>query len=233
MKILLADDSDLVRLLFEGALRSTGHEVMGVADGTAAWAAFERCEPAIVILDWQMPGMDGMEVCRRIRSHAASDTTFVLMVSARSAGEDLAQALAAGVDDFVTKPVTPATLRARLQIAERVIAKSEARREAEKQLAHSRWLAGIGETTLALQHELNNPLFGLLAHSEVLIDDPALPAELRVDLMIVMAGARRVAEVVRRLASLEKPRSITYVADSRMIDLSDPTIPPDLDGTAS
>ena len=85
----------------------------------------------MVILDWQMPGLDGLEVCRRLRAHPEGDITFVLGATARDRADDLTAVLDAGADDYMSKPVTPDNLQARLRIAERRIEVSRARRSAE------------------------------------------------------------------------------------------------------
>ena len=83
MRVLFADDDPLMRLVLEQVLRAAGHEPIAAEDGLQAWTAFEREKPPLVILDWLMPGLDGLEVCRRIRAHPLGDVTFVLVVTAR------------------------------------------------------------------------------------------------------------------------------------------------------
>jgi CheY-like chemotaxis protein len=221
MHVLIVEDSDTIRRMLENAVERAGYSVTSVGDGLTAWDSFQKTTPPIVILDWQIPGLDGLEVCRRIREHHASDETFVLMITSRETDADLAAALAVGVDDYMTKPVGQAHLRARLQIARLRIAQRVERRKLDEELAHSRWLAGIGETTLALQHELNNPLFALIGLAELFGNDPGSSENQRADISLIVEQARRVAAVVRRLSTLKDPRSVTYMADALMIDLSE------------
>ena len=123
----------------------------------------------------------------------------------------------------MSKPSTPENLRARLEIAARRIAQEEARRAAESELARARWLAGIGETTIALEHEINNPLSALLGHTELLLMDRALHDDQRDELETVRAQAASIADVVRRLAKLKDPRAVANRSGARMIDLSKDT----------
>src|SRR5688500_16872216 len=143
MDVVLADDSDVSRRMLAATLERCGHRVIAVADGEAAWAAFEQRRPPMLILDWQMPGIDGLEVCRRVRGAPGGADVFVLMVTGRDSATHLGDALAAGVDDYVTKPVVPLHLEARVRIAERRIEQALARRSAEEALATAQWLAGI------------------------------------------------------------------------------------------
>jgi signal transduction histidine kinase len=97
------------------------------------------------------------------------------------------------------------------------------RRTAEEELARSRWLAGIGETTIALEHEINNPLSALLGHAELLMMDNDLNEDQQEQLRIIQEQAARIAQVVRRLAKLKNPQSVEYLAGALMLDLSSRT----------
>ena len=220
MRVLFADDDIIARSLTAAVLADLAHEVTIVENGEQAWEAFQREPAPLVILDINMPGMDGLEVCRNIRGHEHGREAFVLIVTARDGRDDLANVLEAGADDYVTKPSSPENLRARLEIAKRRIAQDEARRTAESELARSRWLAGIGETTIALEHEINNPLSALLGHAELLMMDRSLSADHQEQLLIIQEQAARIAQVVRRLAKLKNPQSVEYLAGSLMLDLS-------------
>jgi DNA-binding response OmpR family regulator len=220
MRVLFADDDVIARTLLAAVLTHLGHESRGAADGERVWAMYQEAPAPLVILDLNMPVLDGLEVCRRIRAHEAGRETFVLVVTARDGREDLAAVLDAGADEYVMKPSSPENLRARLEIAARRINQDRARRAAESELARARWLAGIGETTIALEHEINNPLSALLGHAELLLMDDVLTADQREQLQVIREQAARIADVVRRLARLKNPQSVEYLAGARMIDLS-------------
>ena len=220
MRVLFADDDIIARTLMEAVLSDLLHDATVVDNGQAAWDAFQELPVPLVVLDINMPGMDGLEVCRRIRAHKAGRETFVVIVTARDGREDLVDVLEAGADDYVTKPASPENLRARLEIAERRIAQDVQRRAAEAESARSRWLAGIGETTIALEHEINNPLSALLGHAELLVMEGGLTAEQLEQLGVIQEQAARIAQVVRRLARLKNPQSVEYLAGSLMLDLS-------------
>ena len=222
-RALIADDDEMMRLLIQTVAVERGYEVEVAENGEHAWGAYQRLRPTLLILDWQMPGMDGLEVCRRVRELDPSRATFVLMITARDTDTDLAMVLDVGVDDYLSKPLSADALRARLAIAERRIALEAQRRGAEAELARARWLAGIGETTIAVEHEINNPLAALLGSISLLEMSSALDkldVEDRESVDVITKQARRIADVVKRLSKLKNPRSVEYLRGSKMIDLS-------------
>ena len=219
MRVIFADDDVIARTLLCAVLADLGHEVALAEDGESAWRLFQEAPAPLVVLDINMPGLDGLTVTRLIRAHEAGREAFVLVVTARDGRDDLASVLEAGADDYVTKPSSPENLRARLEIAGQRIIQNAARRAAEAELARSRWLAGIGETTIAIEHEINNPLSALLGHAELLLMEEGLTPDQLDSLRIIQDQAGRIAEVVRRLAKLKNPQSVEYLAGSRMLDL--------------
>lgn len=220
MRVLLADDDVIARTLLCAVLADFNHEVVVAEDGERAWELFQEAPTPLVVLDINMPGLDGLTVCRLIRGHDAGRETFVVVVTARDGRDDLTAVLAAGADDYVTKPTSPENLRARLEIAGQRIVQNAASRAAEAELARSRWLAGIGETTIAIEHEINNPLSALLGHAELLLmEEGGMNDEQKDSLRIIQEQATRIADVVRRLARLKNPQSVEYLAGSRMLDL--------------
>lgn len=220
MKALIADDDTLMRTLTTHAVRERGHEILEASDGEQALNIFGAEHPQLVIVDWNMPSLTGVDVCRHIRQSEWSRETFVVMLTARDAGEDLLAALDAGVDDYVTKPVMLSHLRARIAIAERRVEENAARWRAEGELAQSRWLAGVGELAIALQHEINNPLASLISHASLLSASPTLVPDDAAAVEILLTEARRIAAVVKRLTSIREPQSVEYVGKRRMVDLN-------------
>lgn len=227
MHVLLADDDPMMRDLLGAVLTAHGHTVVAHADGAEVWAAFERMPTSMVILDWQMPRMDGLEVCRRVRAHAEGDLTYLLVITSRNGMDDLDSVLDAGADDYLPKPVTPADIVARLRIAEKRMETAAARRSVEAELRKARYLAGIGEVSLALQHEINNPLAALLTNSSLITSGLLSEDEVMESLETIDVQARRIADVVKRLNTIEAPRSVEYIEGHRMVDLGGvPTPPP-------
>jgi phosphoserine phosphatase RsbU/P len=221
MRVVLADDDPVMERFLRGALERRGHDVVLTSDGEAAWTAIESDPPPLAVLDWNMPVVDGLEVCRRARAGDATRNTFLLVVTGRDTSEDVQAALEAGADDYMTKPLDPAQLMARLAIAERRIALDAERRDAVDKLARAQWLAGIGETAIAVQHEVNNPLTALMIEAQSIAQIATASAELRALGESINAQSARIASIVKRLGQLQDPRSVEYLrGGSRMIDLS-------------
>lgn len=219
MRVLLADDDELMRGLIAAVFEAHGHTVDGHSDGAAVWAAYEAAPAPCVVLDWQMPGLDGLEVCRRIRAHDDGAHAYILVITARSGMHSLEAVLDAGADDYLSKPVSPEEIAARLRIAERRMEQAAARRAAEAELQKARYLAGVGEVSLAIQHEINNPLAALLTNSALISSGMLNADEVPTSLKVIDEQARRIAEVVRRLQGIEAPRSVEYLKGQRMVDL--------------
>lgn len=219
MRILLADDDRAMCDLLEAVLAALGHKVETTMDGAAAWAAYQADPAPLVVLDWEMPGLDGLEVCRRIRAHPEGERSYVLMVTARSGSAHLEEVLDAGADDYLAKPVSPDDLSARLRIAERRMELGARRREAEAELREARYLAGIGELSISLQHEINNPLTAVLTTVQLLNAGMFEPEELPASLQTIEKEARRIAELLRKLREAKTHRSVEYVHGKRMVDL--------------
>ena len=113
-RVLVADDTDSVRALFRKLLAAEGHDVLAVQDGVEALAAMEKHHPDIVLLDVQMPRLDGLEVCRRLKADPATRLTPVILVTGQADMADCIKGIEAGADEFLTKPVHPHELRARV-----------------------------------------------------------------------------------------------------------------------
>ncbi|BDI30603.1 hypothetical protein CCAX7_26540 [Capsulimonas corticalis] len=121
MKIIIAEDDPVSMRALRMVLESLGHQVTAVASGALAWSALQAETFPIVITDWMMPDMDGIELCRNIRSRKNAPYTCVIMLTAKQTREDRVKGLNAGADVFLTKPLVREDLIARLQVAERIL----------------------------------------------------------------------------------------------------------------
>ncbi|MCI0330903.1 MAG: response regulator transcription factor [candidate division Zixibacteria bacterium] len=121
MKILVAEDDAVSRLILEKALQGWGHSVTSCESGKAAWGLYQAGEFRVVISDWMMPEMDGPELCRKIRSLERSDYTYIILLTAKTGKENFMEGMESGADDYLTKPFDADELKIRLKVAERIL----------------------------------------------------------------------------------------------------------------
>ncbi|MCB1734788.1 MAG: SpoIIE family protein phosphatase [Gammaproteobacteria bacterium] len=121
MQVLLADDSKDMLILTSTVLEKSGYEVITAADGQEAWEILLANPIQMVISDWMMPRMDGLELCRRIRAHDFPKYIYTILLTGRSDRESLVEGMEAGADDFLTKPVNIAELRVRVRAGVRIL----------------------------------------------------------------------------------------------------------------
>jgi len=122
MRILMAEDEGVSRLVLGSKLKELGHEVIEARDGTEAWTLFQKEPAQVIVTDWLMPGMDGGEFCELVRARVDQPYTYIIVLTSLSGKVSYLEAMDAGADDFLTKPVDMDELTARLRVAERVLA---------------------------------------------------------------------------------------------------------------
>jgi two-component system, NtrC family, sensor kinase len=155
MKVLIADDEAVSRRLLQNYLQKWGHEVTVAENGAEAWRLFEAGSFAVVITDWEMPEMDGVELVRGIRAASASGPGYVytILLTAKSQKEDLVEGMEAGADDFLTKPFDRDELRVRLRAGERIMQLEQELRQTKAALVQAEKLASIGRLEARPDHE--------------------------------------------------------------------------------
>ena len=121
MNILIADDDPVTLSLLSSRLGAWGHTVHQAAEGSAAWEIIRRTPIEIVVSDWMMPGLDGLQLCRRIREWHEPGYIYVILISAQDSKADIVRGLESGVDDYITKPIDMDALHARIEIGARIV----------------------------------------------------------------------------------------------------------------
>ena len=152
MKILVAEDDALSRTLLQRTLQRAGYEVTAVEDGCRALAELSKEDPPrLALLDWIMPGRDGIEVCREVRRRKEHAYTYLILLSSRETKQDIVQGLESGADDYLTKPYDAEELKARLRAGERILqledrlveARESMRFQATHDVLTSLWNRGV------------------------------------------------------------------------------------------
>jgi len=148
VKVLIAEDDALSRRVLEDTITRSGYDLVVTTDGLQAWEELQQEDaPLLAILDWMMPGMDGLQICRKVRESPAPVPTYLILVTTRERKEDIVAGLEAGANDYITKPFDRAELLARVRVGVRVVELQQNLagrvRELQEALAHVTQLQGI------------------------------------------------------------------------------------------
>jgi phosphoserine phosphatase RsbU/P len=148
MKLVLAEDDPTTRSVLMATLKRWGYQVQAACDGLEAWEALRQDHaPKLGLVDWMMPGLDGLEVCRKVRAQLTVEAPYLILLTARGQKGDIVEGLRAGANDYVCKPYDNEELQARLEVGKRMVELQSALagRVAELQhaLAHIKRLQGI------------------------------------------------------------------------------------------
>ena len=248
MEVLIVEDDLISRSLLKKVLTQLGHQTVEAGNGKEAWRLLKRRTIQMVITDWMMPEMDGIELCRNVRGERFDHYIYIIVVTYKDHRKDLIEVFTCGADDCITKPFDPEELKARLMTGLRVIDLEErhksiehnlsdedkgeqlrsALEELEKtqaQMFHSEKMASIGQLAAGVAHEINNPTGFISSNLKTLqgyqIDIKTLFEKYR-DLIATIAGAEGVASEVREaigeIAKLEKKIDIGFLMED-MVDL--------------
>ncbi len=176
MKVLIADDQAAIRVILKANLKKWNYDVCDVSDGKLAWDEIIANPPDIAILDWEMPEMDGIELCRQIRARKKLPFIYIIMITGKTDTSEIVAGLEAGADDYIAKPCPRDVLRSRVAVGARTVKyekelatrnvrlqeySSEMEKLAEersKQLVHTERIATAGVLSAGIAHEINNPM---------------------------------------------------------------------------
>ena len=163
MQILIAEDERVTRRQLHRQLNQMGHDVIEAADGREAWELFQSHATPIVVCDWEMPEMNGVDLVRRIRAADKPGYVYIVMLTGRSKKDDVVAGIEAGADDFVTKPFDRSELRARLNAGVRIVELEHSLVTANDRLRHE--LAVARELATAEHRKHEEPLSIVLVRS--------------------------------------------------------------------
>jgi len=165
MKILIAEDDLTSKLILEAMLSTWGYEVIAVSNGNDASEILLGADaPKIALLDWMMPGKDGIEVCRMVRDTETTSPPYIILLTGKGNKKDITNGLESGADDYIVKPYDKDELQARINVGKRMI-------ELQNVLVEKEKLNGIIELAGAVCHEMNQPMQVVLGLSEILLMD--------------------------------------------------------------
>ncbi|VAX24737.1 hypothetical protein MNBD_NITROSPINAE04-1823 [hydrothermal vent metagenome] len=213
-KILIVDDDPNIALLIEMTLdRVPEFEIQTASNGEMALEKIANDNPDLVLLDIMMPGIDGFEVCKRIKEDENTKFIPVIMISAKREMNDKLHGMKIGANDYITKPFNPEELVTRVKVHLRIKA-------LEKDLSSKKELEAALKMSITLQHEINNPLTGIIGNIELLKDwENMPPQEVNQSMSDVLSLSLRIKDIVHQLSKLSSVVPTTYVEGSEMIDI--------------
>jgi signal transduction histidine kinase len=157
IKIVFADDDIVARKLVLKLLADLDFNILIAENGIEAWKLLKASGARILVTDWVMPGLSGLDLCRKIREEYVDSYIYVILVAAKGSAEDTIEGLKAGADDFLVKPLDVGELKARLRTGLRIINLEDQYKKASSQLLHSEKMASVGQLAAGVAHEINNP----------------------------------------------------------------------------
>ena len=213
MRILIAEDDRISRRLLERKLASWGYEVVSCTNGAEAWQALHREDaPSLAILNWMMPGMDGVEVCREIRKQKHPGYTYIILLTARDRKRDIVEGIEAGADDYVTKPFNPHELKVRIRAGRRIL-------EMQAELMQREKLRGVLEMAGATCHEFNQPMQVISGYCELLLKQVRKDSLVYDQVAKILDAVDSMIKVTRKLQSITRYETREYIKGSMIIDI--------------
>ena len=218
MKILVAEDNLTTRRILEAILVKWNYDVISVSDGNDAWEKLhEKNPPRLIILDWMMPGINGVELCRKLRQEDPERPMYIILLTARDEKNDIVEGLGAGADDYIAKPFDKEELRARIDVGRRVVELQTALLEKEK-------LQVIFEMTGAICHELTQPMQAISGNSELILMSIQQDNPLYRNIKTIKDQVDLMRDITRKLKRVTRYKTKDYI-NSKIIDLDSSATP--------
>jgi phosphoserine phosphatase RsbU/P len=215
MKILIAEDDITSRTILAGILGKRGLEVITACHGKEAWEHLQTpAAPRLVLLDWIMPEMDGLEVCRRVRQQQTDLGPYIILLTVRRDKDDIVEGLKAGADDYICKPYDTNELLARIEVGRRVV-------DLQDRLIEQSKLQGALETVGAICHEFNQPLQAIFGYTELLLMEVAKEHPLYQKLRVINESVNRVGEINRKLMKISHYKTKKFLGEKDILDIEE------------
>jgi len=226
VKILVIDDNQDNLALIEGILEAEGYEVSCAKDGVTGMNIAKKILPDCVILDIQMPGCDGFEICQRLKRGARTKDSPVLFLSAKYLDEEsVVHGLDIGGQDYLLKPFNCAELIARVRVLVRIKKTDDTLRRAydelriaQDALLSSQRLETVRQVVATLTHELNQPLTAVVGNAEILQLDLQDPEQIE-SVGVIVREASRMSNIVQKLADATRLEVVAYVPGLSMLSI--------------
>lgn len=213
-KIMIVEDEEDTRFVLSRLLTKNDYEVESCANGVEALKALETYTPKVIVADWTMPQMDGLQLCNILKAKEEYKLIYFIVLTARASLKDRVMGLDVGADDFLVKPVENQELLARIRSGVRI----HNLQNELKAIEHNK---AVIEMACTIGHKINNPLSSLLMSIESLkseLDEKKL-SELEDDFFIIKEATGRIKKFVEALQNLQNPEFTQYALDNKMLKI--------------
>ena len=209
--LLIDDDADFITTLQMG-LELQGYVVISSQNPITGWKEMERRQPGIILIDWEMPGMSGIEFAKLVKEDPAHRNRYIIMLTGRTGTESVVQGLDAGADDYLIKPFPMEELLARIRSGQRFRALEERIAEEAKRLT-------VLEMALSVADKIGNPIAAAKLYQQILLENPSLPKSNDVIDSLNSLGEllNEALQLINQFQSIKTPRSIPAPGGKTMI----------------
>jgi sigma-B regulation protein RsbU (phosphoserine phosphatase) len=214
-KILVVEDEEDTRYILDRLLTKNNYEVKTAINGEEALKSLSDFTPKVIIADWTMPRIDGIELCNIIKKNDNYKSIYYILLTARASLKDRITGLDIGADEFLVKPVENQELLARIRSGVRIF-------NLQSELTKIEHNKAILEMATTIGHQINNPLGSLIMALKTLESglDESKKEGLKEDFFIINESIERIKKFVDALTNLQNPETVKYVKDSKMIKIN-------------
>ena len=214
-RVLIVEDEPETRYILDRLLTKNNFDVITAENGEEALEKIKLKPPKVVVADWTMPVMDGIELCKILKQNDNYKSVYYIILTARVLIEDRVKGLEIGADDFLTKPVENEELLARIRAGVRIF-------NLQNELKKVEHTKALIEMACTIGHQINNPLSSLMMslqniESEINVEDND---ELKSDLELIHKSITKIKQLTADLTQLQNPEMIDYASDNKMLKLS-------------
>lgn len=216
MKLLIAEDDLTSSSILSGVTAKWGYQPVLAEDGEAAWDVMqEEGFPRLLLIDWEMPKLDGAALCQRIRQQESENPPYIILLTTRNESSDIVAGLEAGANDYIVKPFENTELQARLNVGRRMLNLQAERIEAEeqkielqRQLQQAQKMEAIGQLTGGVAHDFNNILASIMGYTELLKDKLAVVGDEKTQRYLeqIYASSERARDLVVKMLTYSRGR---------------------------
>jgi phosphoserine phosphatase RsbU/P len=214
-KILIVEDEKDTRFILEKLLTKNGYEVVSAHNGSEALDTLKSFTPKVVVADWTMPVLDGLQLCEILKSNDDTKVIYYIILTARTSLKDRVTGLDVGADDFLIKPIENQELLARIRSGVRIF-------NLQNELKSIEHTKAVIEMACTIGHQFNNPLSSLMMTLKNIEEEIKSKSfnELEDDFKIVSQSIVRIKSLVDDLIHLQNPTTIDYTSENKMIKLN-------------